>query len=334
MDIIREDLSVIKGCEMMKWTEVQIKTTTEAQEAVSNILYDLGVGGLSIEDPQDVLDFMKSDEDWDYIDPSLIKDDFEGVIIKGYFPESEDLIDKIELIRQNIEKIPQYNSDKILGEMTVTEVYEKDWEDAWKKYYKPKKIGEKIVIKPTWEEYKKQGHDIVVEMDPGMAFGTGTHETTIMCVKMLEKHIKKDCKVFDIVCGSGILSIVSAKLGASKVIGVDLDEVSIESSNNNILLNNVENIVEIKKGNLLDGINGNADIIVANIVAEVVVTLSETIKDYLSKDGIFVASGIIGEKMEYVEKNFKKNGLEIIETEKTNDWICIAAKIGKDEIIE
>jgi ribosomal protein L11 methyltransferase len=334
MDIIREDLSVIKGCEMMKWTEVQIKTTTEAQEAVSNILYDLGVGGLSIEDPQDILDFMKSDEDWDYIDPSLIKDDFEGVIIKGYFPESEDLIDKIELIRQNIEKIPQYNSDKILGEMTVTEVYEKDWEDAWKKYYKPKKIGEKIVIKPTWEEYKKQGHDIVVEMDPGMAFGTGTHETTIMCVKMLEKHIKKDCKVFDIGCGSGILSIVSAKLGASKVIGVDLDEVSIESSNNNILLNNVENIVEIKKGNLLDGINGNADIIVANIVAEVVVTLSETIKDYLSKDGIFVASGIIGEKMEYVEKNFKKNGLEIIETEKTNDWICIAAKIGKDEIIE
>ncbi|SHH65712.1 50S ribosomal protein L11 methyltransferase [Sporanaerobacter acetigenes] len=315
----------------MKWIEVQIKTTTEAEEAVANILYELGVGGLAIEDPNDVLAFAKNEDDWDYIDPNLLKQDFEGVIIKGYFPESEDLIDKIELIKQNVEKIPQYNLDKGLGEVTTTEVYEKDWAESWKKYYKPKKIGEKIVVKPTWEKYKESSGEIIVELDPGMAFGTGTHETTTMCIRALEKHVRPESTIFDIGCGSGILSIAAAKLGGKKVIGVDLDELPVKVSKENVQLNKVSDVVEIRRGNLLDVVDEKADIIVSNIIAEIIVDLTSDITPYLKGDSIFISSGIIIEKIDMVVDALSKEGFKVLEISKMNGWACIVSKLEKDE---
>ncbi|WP_416197745.1 MAG: 50S ribosomal protein L11 methyltransferase [Sporanaerobacter sp.] len=315
----------------MKWIEVQIKTTTEAEEAVANILYELGVGGLAIEDPNDILAFAKNEDDWDYIDPSLLKQDFEGVIIKGYFPESEDLIDKIELIKQNVEKIPQYNLDKGLGEVTTTEVYEKDWAESWKKYYKPKKIGEKIVVKPTWEEYEEKSGEIIVELDPGMAFGTGTHETTTMCIRALEKYTKPNSTIFDIGCGSGILSIAAAKLGGKRVVGVDLDELPVKVSKENVKLNKVSDVVEIRRGNLLDVVDEKADIIVSNIIAEIIVDLTSDITPYLKGDSIFISSGIIIEKIDMVVDALSKEGFKVLEISKMNGWACIVSKLEKDE---
>ena len=312
----------------MKWTEVQIKTTTEAEEIVTNIMYDLGVTGLAIEDPKDIIAFQQSEEDWDFIDSSLIKQDYEGVIIKGYFPESEDLIDKIELIRDSIEKNPTSDLNKSLGEVTITEVYEKDWAEAWKKYYKPIKIGEKIVIKPTWEKYEETDEEIIIELDPGMAFGTGTHETTTMCIEALEAYVKADDLVYDIGCGSGILSIVAAKLGAQRVIGVDLDELCTRVSKENISLNKVEDLIEIKQGNLLDVVCGKADIIVSNIIAEVIVDMIGSLKDYLKTEGIFIASGIITEKIDMVEKALIENGFKILGTKVMGEWVSITSTIG------
>lgn len=314
----------------MKWIEVQVKTTTEAEEAVANILYEAGVGGLAIEDPNDVLAFTQNEDSWDYIDPSLLNHVFEGIIIKAYFPESADLLDKIELIKQNIEKIPQYNLDKGLGEVTVSEVDEKDWAETWKKYYKPKKVGEKIVIVPTWEEYERKGEDIIVELDPGMAFGTGTHETTTMCIRQLEKYIKPEHTVFDIGCGSGILSIVSAKLGAKKVIAVDIDEVPIRVSKENIELNSVSDIVDVRRGNLLDVVDEKADLVVSNIIAEVIVELSKDIVNYLNPNGIFIASGIITEKKDMVKDALEKEGFNILQIDVINDWACIISKLEKE----
>lgn len=312
----------------MKWTEVQIKTTTEAEEIVTNIMYDLGVTGLAIEDPKDIIAFQQSEEDWDFIDPSLIKQDYEGVIIKGYFPESEDLIDKIELIRNSIEKNPPGDLNKSLGEVIITEVYEKDWAEAWKKYYKPIKIGEKIVIKPTWEKYEETDEEIIIELDPGMAFGTGTHETTTMCIEALEAYVKADDLVYDIGCGSGILSIVAAKLGAQRVIGVDLDELCTRVSKENISLNKVEDLIEIKQGNLLDVVRGKADIIVSNIIAEVIVDMIASLEDYLKTEGIFIASGIITEKIDMVEKALIENGFKILGTKVMGEWVSITSTIG------
>lgn len=307
----------------MTWVEVQIKTSYEFEEIVTNIMYDLGVTGLAIEDPRDILEFEQSEEDWDYIDPDLFGSDLDSITIKAYFPEGEDLIDKIEKVRDNIERNPIEKYGYSLGEVTILEVYEKDWAEAWKKYYKPLKVGEKIVIKPTWEEYEKNDDEIIIEVDPGMAFGTGTHETTILCIRALEKYVKEDDIVYDIGCGSGILSIVAAKLGAKKVIGVDLDSVCVKVSNENININEVDSIVEIKKGNLLDVVEGKADIIVSNIIAEVIVNMVPLLKDYLNYDGVFIASGIILEKVEMVETILVKEGFKILEINQAGDWASI-----------
>ena len=313
----------------MKWIEVQIKTTAEAVEIVSNILYKAGVDGLAIEDPHDIEMISKSqnDTDWNYIDPELFKSDFDGVLVKAYFPEDEELMDKIKLIKQNIEMIPQYDVDGGLGEVTLSEVYESQWKDIWKKYYKPKKIGEKIVVKPTWEDYVQQEGDIVLELDPGMAFGTGTHETTAMCIEALEKYMKQEDTVLDVGCGSGILSIAAAKLGAKKAIGVDLDEMAIRVSNENTALNNVTDKVDIRHGNLLEVVDEKADIVVANIIAQIIKILAPDVKKSLKENGVFIASGIILDKIEFVTHSLEEQGFEIIELVTMGEWACIISKV-------
>lgn len=311
----------------MKWIEVQIKTTTELEEIVCSIMYDLGVSGLAIEDPNDILAFQQSEENWDFIDPELINQDYEGVIIKAYFPESDDITDKIELVRESIERNPLNETGKSLGQVTVSEVNDADWAENWKRYYKPVRIGDKIVIKPSWEAFEPKEGDIVVELDPGMAFGTGTHETTILCVEALEKYVKKDAIVYDVGCGSGILSIVAAKLGAKKVIGIDIDDLSVKTSKENVKINGVEEIVEIVKGNLLDNVSGKADIIVSNIIAEIIINMIPNLKDYLIHNGIFIASGIITEKLEKVKEALVNNGFSIVEEKTMNDWAVIIGNL-------
>lgn len=311
----------------MKWIEVQIKTTTELEEIVCSIMYDLGVSGLAIEDPNDILAFQQSEENWDFIDPELINQDYEGVIIKAYFPESDDITDKIELVRESIERNPLNETGKSLGQVTVSEVNDADWAENWKRYYKPIRIGDKIVIKPSWEAFEPKEGDIVVELDPGMAFGTGTHETTILCIEALEKYVKKDAIVYDVGCGSGILSIVAAKLGAKKVIGIDIDDLSVKTSKENVKINGVEEIVEIVKGNLLDNVSGKADIIVSNIIAEIIVNMIPDLKDCLIHNGIFIASGIITEKLQLVKKALIDNGFNIVEEKVMNDWAVIIGNL-------
>ncbi len=311
----------------MKWIEVQIKTTTELEEIVCSIMYDLGVSGLAIEDPNDILAFQQSEENWDFIDPELINQDYEGVIIKAYFPESDDITDKIELVRESIERNPLNETGKSLGQVTVSEVNDADWAENWKRYYKPVRIGDKIVIKPSWEAFEPKEGDIVVELDPGMAFGTGTHETTILCIEALEKYVKKDAVVYDVGCGSGILSIVAAKLGAKKVIGIDIDDLSVKTSKENVKINHVEEIVEIVKGNLLDNVSGKADIIVSNIIAEIIVNMIPDLKEYLINNGIFIASGIITEKLQLVKEALIDNGFNILEEKVMNDWAVIIGNL-------
>lgn len=310
----------------MKWIEVSIKTTTEAVEAVANVLYDAGVSGVVIEDPYDIVLVNSDEKAWDYVDESLI-DLEEGAIVKGYIPESADLVEKIDLIKQSVSALPEFGLNIGTGEVSTVEVNDEDWSTSWKKYYKPTKIGNQIVIKPTWEEYESGENEIIIEMDPGMAFGTGTHETTMMCVQQLEKRISKESTVFDIGCGSGILSIVAAKLSAKKVIGVDFDEVAVNVAKKNVIENKVNESVEIRHGNLMDVVTEKANIVVANIIADIIILLSKDIKTFLNDDGIFIASGIILDKIDEVKENLVANGLEVIEVETMGEWAVIVSKV-------
>ena len=309
----------------MKWTEIKVSTNAENEDIVSSILYEVGAMGLTIEDPNDIVELTKRVDDWDFIDDSLFQSESEGIIIKAYYSELEDLISIVEKVKNRLEIEPILAGEKLLGKVIISTVDEKDWAESWKQYYKPKRIGEKIVIKPTWEDFEEKPGDIIIELDPGMAFGTGTHETTIMCAEALESHVKTNSTVFDIGCGSGVLSIVAAKLGAKEVIGVDLDQVCVKVSNENIEMNKVEDIIEIRKGNLLDVVKGKANIIVANIIAEIIASITGDIGSFLEEDGLFISSGIIIEKIPLVENALVENGFKILEVRKMNSWACIIA---------
>ncbi|CAH2214129.1 50S ribosomal protein L11 methyltransferase [Tepidibacter aestuarii] len=313
----------------MKWIEVTIKTTTEAVEAVTSILYECEVGGVVIEDPNDFLFQDKEDIAWDYIEENVFDTGYEGVIIKAYLNEQKNIVGEVEMIREKIKLLPTYGINIGEGSVNITEVDEQDWANSWKQYYKPAKVGEKIVVKPTWEEYEKNEGEIVIELDPGMAFGTGTHETTTMCIRELEKRINNEDVVFDIGCGSGILSIAAAKLGAKKTIGVDLDEVAVKVSKENAEFNNVDSSVEIRYGNLMNVVTEKADIVVANIIADIIAILAKDVSNFLNDDGLFISSGIILDKIEFVKAALLENNFEILEVNTMGEWAAIVSKKGE-----
>ncbi len=309
----------------MKWTEITIKTTTEAVEAVTNILYDMNVGGVSIEDPKDFKFQKKNEYDWDFVEEEIFNSGYDGVIIKTYITEERDVTDDINIIKERINALKEFGIDIGDAIVELSEVDEQDWANEWKNYYKPTKIGEKIVVKPTWEEYEKKEDDLIVELDPGMAFGTGTHETTNMCIQQLEKYVNENSKVFDIGCGSGILAISAAKLGAKDVLAVDLDEVAVKVSKENVSLNNVD--IKVIHGNLMEVVNDKADIVVANIIADIIKILAKDIKNFMKEDAVFISSGIIHKKVDEVKKSLEENGLEIVEIQTLGEWNAIVSKI-------
>ncbi|RQD69794.1 MAG: 50S ribosomal protein L11 methyltransferase [Tindallia sp. MSAO_Bac2] len=313
----------------MKWIEISIQTTSGAVEAVSNILYDAGVTGVAIEDIRDLEMLQKEENSWELIDETLADTYLEGAVVKGYLPETTNVMDQVDLIRKSVDYLPQYGLDIGLGKVTVSAVDEMDWSNEWKKHFKPLKPGNLIVIKPSWEAYTAADKELVLEIDPGMAFGTGTHETTSLCIEELEKYVEKDQLVYDIGCGSGILSVAAALLGAKKVIGVDLDTLAVKISRENVALNKVEEQVEVYEGNLMDVLVQPGDLIVSNIIAEIIIKMCPGILKYLKPDGIWISSGIIRDKQREVESAIEKAGLEIIEVRSKGEWISITAKAPK-----
>lgn len=308
------------------WIEIKVITTSDALEPVSGIFYSLDVKGVAIEDPNDIKLKEQNPLSWDFADFNIFEFGEDAAVVKGYFSEEEDIDGIKNIIMVKLNELKEMGIDIGKGRLVTTRVYEEDWSTSWKKYYKPLKLGDRIVIKPTWEEYKVNEGEIIVELDPGMAFGTGTHETTSMCIEMLEKYIKPGDIVFDIGTGSGILAITSSKLGAKNVVGVDLDEVAVKSANENVSTNGLNN-VNILHGDLTNVLNGKANIIVANIIAEVVIGLTETVKPFMEKDGIFIASGIIRERKDDVLNAMNNAGHRIIEVKEKGEWVAIVTAL-------
>ena len=310
----------------MKWSEFAIQTTNEAVEPVSNILHEAGASGVVIEDP---LELVKERENVFGEIYHLNPDDYpnEGVVIKAYLPVNSFLGDTIDAIKESINTLLLFDIDLGKNVVSISEVNEEEWATAWKKYYNPVKISERFTIVPTWEDYTPVSSDeLIIELDPGMAFGTGTHPTTVMCIQALERTVQPGDLVVDVGTGSGVLSIAAALLDAKRIQSLDLDEVAVQSAKQNVELNNVQDKVSVSQGNLLDGVNEQADIVVANILAEVIMRFTDDVAKVVKPGGYFIASGIIQTKKQDVKEAIIASGFTVEETILMEDWVAIIAK--------
>lgn len=306
----------------MKWTEVRVVTTAEASDAVSEMLTSIGAGGVAIEDPNEIRRQIESHDSLDYADQEFMDSLGTEVTIKAYFNQESTPEELSALIREKLKFISEF-LDIGRGYAGYSLVDDEDWSTAWKKYYKPFHISDSVVIKPSWEVYDRQAGEIVVELDPGMAFGTGTHETTRLCSQLLEKYVKKGDTVIDVGCGTGILSIIAVKLGAEKATAIDIDDVAARVTRENCDINGVSNSIEVRKGVLSDLEPFKADIVVANIIADVVIKLAEPMPRYLKKGGLLLTSGIIRERREDVVRTYTGLGFETVQIDEMGEWVAI-----------
>ncbi len=318
----------------MKWNKFTIKTTTLGEDFLSAMLSDLGIEGIEIEDN---VPLTKQDQAEMFIDflPELPPDEGIGYV-SFYLEDGKDHREILEQVKAGIEEQRQF-VDVGEGTITASDTEDLDWMNNWKQYFHAFTIDD-ILIKPTWEELKPEDKDkFLIEIDPGISFGTGKHETTQLCIRQLSKYIKeykKDApvKVLDVGCGSGILSIVALKLGADFVLGTDLDENCITSTRENMEINHLPaESGNFYVGNLIDDKElqskvGTSDIVVANILADVIIPMAKVIPSLLKAGGVFITSGIIDFKENEVKEAIKAAGMEIIEVNHQGEWVNVTAR--------
>jgi len=306
----------------MNYTEIRIYTKKENLDPLSGVLVDMEIAGFAVEDPVAYEELLnkKNDYEWDYIDEGILPKEGDPAQIILYF---EDTAEGLETMDQVLEEIRAFEIEKV----EIRPACDEEWKDKWKEFFKPSRVSERIVVKPTWEEYQKEkDSDLVIELDPGMAFGTGTHPTTSLCIGLLEKYMKPGDAVLDVGCGSGILSIAAAKLGAGGVLGVDIDPVAVAVSQGNTALNQGTEKVTIAYGDLTKGLSYKADVVVANLMADLVILLSKDVAAHIRENGIYISSGILVEKKDLVAEAVRKAGFEILEMPEKEEWCAIAAK--------
>ncbi|WP_425806762.1 50S ribosomal protein L11 methyltransferase [Desulfitobacterium sp. Sab5] len=306
----------------MNWREVAVTVSSEGEEAVADLFYQLGCPGVSIEDPELLHSYIESGR-WDYHDFGEVS--LTGTsVVKGYLCEDEHLTRRMNQLDESLRNLVKRFPEWIIQVKGIT-VKEEDWATAWKAYFKPIRVGKNFLIKPSWEDIQPNPEDLVLELDPGMAFGTGTHATTTLCLELLEDIVKPGMKVFDLGTGSGILAIAAAKLGA-EVEAVDLDPVAVRVAQENIDLNHVSEQVSAKHGDLGSVLKGQADLVVANIIADVILLLLPDLKRILKPEGEFIASGIIESRSEDVENGMREAGLEVIDKKEDAMWVALRAR--------
>ena len=308
----------------MKWCEISIQTSHEAVELIAEIFRDLGASGVVIEDPELVNDYITSGK-WDYTDIPIAKET-EVVVEKAYLPVNGELEGRIQTLQQEIKALASRGVNTAPAVLTTAELQDEDWSDTWKQYFHTEKPGERVVIKPTWEEYEPKDDEVVIELDPGAAFGTGTHATTSMCIRQLEKLVKPGMTVFDVGTGSGILSIISAKLGAKNIQAVDYDDSVLKIVEENLEQNNVQDIISVAQSDLMQNVHGKAELVIANIIADIIIRLFDQLDEHLEQGGTLLTSGIIEDRIEDVLAAAEKHGYGVVERLENKGWACITFK--------
>ncbi|HOO22902.1 MAG TPA: 50S ribosomal protein L11 methyltransferase [Clostridia bacterium] len=297
----------------MKWYEITINTTSEGSELVADAFFSVGLtGGVKILDKNDILDIIKNSKSWDYIDEELLQED--PIVKVSGFVSKEEVDNKIDEIK---EALDAYNVQ--YGEITVSEVDDTDWYDNWKRYYKPID-ADKFVIVPKWMNYTKDDGKIVIYMDPGMAFGTGEHESTRLCLKLMSKIDFTGKNVIDVGTGSGILGIGAIKAGAKTCYMCDIDSIAVKAAKENALLNKVGDKAEIELADLLTKTAKKGDIVLANLTANILNILAKDLPRYTEKGGILICSGIIHPRKEEVIAAYTAAGFSLVEDIAMGEW--------------
>ena len=332
----------------MRYIQIKIHASRQGIEAVAPVLLAYGVNGYSVDDPEDFRSILDKKEpyEWDYVEDELLEQSREGIagrepVLTAWLddtPEGRETVQNIKIAILKLKAEEQYHTfgaDADFGRLYVeTEtVDDEDWKDKWKENFKPTKITDHIVVKPTWEDYDAKADELVLEIDPGAAFGTGTHETTSLCMKLLDKYASYGegasdggTRVIDVGCGSGILSIAAALLGCRYVLGTEIDSNAVQVARENVELNRVGPNVKVIEADLLNGVNYKADIIVANLMHHLVMMLAPEAVKRIDAGGVFIASGILLEKRDQVAEAIEEAGFEILEIPEDGEWCAIAAK--------
>lgn len=312
----------------MEWFEINIETTHEATEAIGGVLISCGVSCWAINDKSDLTEFMENNRElWDYVDESLLNGG-SSVKVQVYLPDNQQGRDTLVMLKDAIRQYKLSESELDTGslEITVGSVNEEDWANTWKKYFHPLEIGNRLTVRPSWEEYDNRDERTVLTIDPGSAFGTGGHATTKLCLETLDSIDCSGKQVLDVGCGSGILAVASLLFGAEHALGVDIDLNSVNVAIATAKENNVLDRCEFRQADLVAGVNGKYDIITANIVADIVIRLTPSIPELLAADGVYIVSGIIDERRQDVEDCLIKYGFKIEKVRAQDGWVAIAAK--------
>lgn len=311
---------------MSNWSEVTIYTTTAGIDILGGFLIAHGIKGHVIEDSSDFCEFLEgTTTHWDYVDDSLMALKDRESNVKFYLPDNLQGIEAFNQIKASLEGLREINKGIDLGRLAIEvgNVNEEDWSTAWKKYYHPTKIGQRLVVVPCWEDYTLKDGEVRVTLDPGMAFGTGTHETTRLCMQLLEEVVKPNTSMLDIGTGSGILAITALLLGAKAAVGVDIDELSVKIAQENADLNHVGEQIKLVCGDLTDKISGRYDVLCANIVADVIIRLSRDIKQFMHENSVLLVSGIIDERCDEVVEALESQGLALEQSVTENGWVAM-----------
>lgn len=307
----------------MTFNEISVSVPVDKTDMASAIANMVVPYGIYIEDYSDLEQGAKEIAHIDLIDEELLQKDRSRSVIHIYIPENENAVEASAFLCE------RFKYADINYEINNSSVNDESWKDNWKKFFKTTEIGERLVIKPSWETYEGVGRKIL-NIDPGAAFGTGTHATTKMCLALLEKYVFDGSAVLDIGCGSGILSIASVLLGAKSATGVDIDKTAVKISRENAELNRMSGKTEFINGNLTDKVEGKFDVICANIVADAIISLLPTVKQFMLPNSVLICSGIIDIRREEVEKEFKKQGYDICSAPSEDNWHAYAVRyIGR-----
>lgn len=308
----------------MDWTEIKITVNADDVDRAGDIAQMAVPYGIYIEDYRTL-----EQEAWeiariDLIDEDLLAKDRSKGIVHIYISPEENPAEAVSFLRE------RYAAEGITNEIDESVCKNADWENNWKKYFKPMPVGERLLIRPIWEDEYDAGGRAVLHLEPGLAFGSGTHDTTRLCLETLEKYAYPGKSVLDVGCGSGILSVASLLLGADSAVGVDIDALAVKTAKENGITNGFEEPkFTVLQGSTTDKVTGKFDIIAANIVADIIIGLCKNVKDYMNPDAVFITSGIIEPREADVLAAFAANGLEVIARHESGGWLCFEAKAAK-----